>query len=818
MPKIDKVDISLRTVAYNMLAVVFGFLPLVFLPISKAPFEYTKALLVIGTLCVALVLFSLSVLRTGILRIGISYPLVMLWMITAITFASSMLSGDFFDSFVGDYFSIHSSVFVALIAFISTTWLILRPTKAITVRLFLFLALSTVVLSVYHITRLITGADIMSFGVFNDITSSPLGSWNDLALFLGLTVILSLVALEQLTLSRLGKVFFAFVSVLSVTLLAVINFFFVWIVIGLTSLALVLYSLGKERFAGAQLSLIRTQSTNTVSLFTSLGIFAVSILFIIGGASLGAWVAQYTDVSYIEVRPTLEATSDIARGVYVDKAFLGIGPNKFVDAWRLHKDPSINATPFWNTDFNAGSGYIPTFFVTTGVFGGISWVLFVLVYVITGLQRLLRSTKQDKVWYFIAVSSFVGATYIWGMSFTYVPGMVVLILGALLTGISIHAFSELSTESGKYISIGNNRQLGFLLTFGVVIVIIGSVSIMYLSTRQYASLYTFNGSVQSMESGKSIDELEREVLSALSLASNDLFARRIAEYQLARLNTLSVVQEPNDEQKQEFNSAMVNGVRFAREATRIDPQDPANWAVLAGVYSILASLNIEGAHELATEAFTKYRELNPKNPLPHLELAVVEVRKGDYEKARSYINDAIALKPDFTEAYYLLTQLEISKGDIEKAIDSAKATIALDPQNPVRYYQLGVLESARNDVDATISAFETAVTLDPQYANARYLLALAYDIKGRSQDALTQLQKVYELNPDNTEVANLIEILTTQGSLANLRTQPQQVVQEQTPSTGQSGEVNTTIPPDTSLVTPVNTPPKESDVEAPPTE
>lgn len=181
----------------------------------------------------------------------------------------------------------------------------------------------------------------------------------------------------------------------------------VWLILGLTSLVMVVYSIGKERFSGNQLSFTPSISNfNSTSLTTSLIVFAVSALFVVGGATLGGAISKFTGVSYVEVRPSLEATADIARQVYKDNAFLGIGANKFTDAWRLYKDNSINSTPFWNTDFNAGNGYITTFFVTTGVFGGLAWLLFIVLYLITGIRKLLGATEDsDRMWYFIGLSS-----------------------------------------------------------------------------------------------------------------------------------------------------------------------------------------------------------------------------------------------------------------------------------------------------------------------------------------------------------------------------------------------------------------------------
>ncbi len=809
----DPIASALRRYAQNVLVVIFGLLPLFFIPTASAPFDYTKVCITVVGILVALVLYSLSVLRSGTISVGLSYTLCALWSVVGISFISSILSGDFKDSLVGDLFSIHSTLFVALLALIPTVWLLLKSSKASVMRMYVLLAVSTIVLVLFHVVRLFFGPAVLSFGVFNDAVATPVGSWNDLALFLGLTVILSLIALEQLSLTKVGRILFISVIVASLFMLGVINFFTVWLVLGLTSLVMVVYSLGKDRFTGNQPSFI-TQKTalNSPSLITMLVVFAVSVLFVVGGSTFGGFISKFTNVSYVEVRPSFEATADIARNVYHENAFLGIGTNKFTDAWRMYKDSSINLTPFWNTDFNAGNGYVTTFFVTTGVLGGIAWVVFLLMFLVTGVRRILSVSENDRVWYFISLSSFVGAIYIWGMSVVYVPGVVILLLGALCTGVALSAFTTLTVPSSRVVVIGSNRRTGFLLTLAVIVVIIGSVSILYTAGRHYSSVYTFNESVFAMQGGTGIDELEKQVSDAYNLFSSDIFARRIAEYQLARMNTIMGIAEPTNEDLKQFVNAKDNGIQAISVAIQNDEREPANWEVLSGIYSILASINTEGAQAKALESLAKARELNPKNPLPYLESAIVEGRAGNYDQSRSYIDQAIALKANYTEAFYFLSQLEIAKGNVEAAVKSTQAVISLEPQNPARYYQLGVLESSQNNLEEAKLAFEKAISLDQNYANARYLLALTYDALGMSNEAKAQLEAVLNLNPGNAEVTNLINVISQEGSLKRLRESTPQatapVINESTPVTGENGTVTGAQGSDTSLVTPVNTAPK----------
>jgi tetratricopeptide (TPR) repeat protein len=813
----DSIALNLQRYAQNVLVVVFGLLPLLFIPTIVAPFDYTKVVIVVAGLLIALVLYSLSVLRSGTISVNVSYPLCALWVVVGVSFISSLLSGDFKDSLVGDLFSIHSTVFVALLALVATTWTLFRSSKASVMRMYMLLAVSTLVLVIYHVLRLFFGAEFLSFGVFTSSVSSPVGSWNDLALFLGLTVILSVIALDHLSLTKVGKGLFVAVTALALIMLGVINFFIVWLVLGITSLVMVVYSLGKERFSGGQTSFVTEKRVvDTTSIIVTSVVFAISVLFVVGGSTFGGVISKYTGVSYVEVRPSLEATADIARNVYHENAFLGTGPNKFTDAWRLYKDNSINITPFWNTDFNAGNGYITTAFVTIGVLGGVAWVVFLGLFLVIGTRRLLSISESDRVWYFISLSSFVGAVYIWGMSIVYVPGVVVLLLGALCTGVSISALNTLSTLQPRIFVVGANRRTGFILTLAVIVVIIGSVSILYVAGRHYSSVYTFNESLLAVQQGKSVDELERQVRDAYSLSSSDIFARKIAEYQLARMNSIAGIKEPTEEDLKQFVTARDTGIQAAQLAIQADPQEPANWSVLGGIYGVLASLNIEGAQERAIENLNKARELNPKNPLPYLESAIVEGRAGNFDQSRSYIEQAISIKPNFTEAFFFLSQLEIATGNVDAAIKSTQAIITLEPQNPARYYQLGVLENSRGKLTEAVVAFEKAVALDQNYANARYLLALAYDVQGKSSEAKAQLEAVLNLNPGNEEVTNLINVITNEGSLKRLResaAQTNQVISEATPVTNENGTVSGSAQSEsTGLVTPVNTAPKTEEV------
>jgi cytochrome c-type biogenesis protein CcmH/NrfG len=803
---IDRVEKVLQNISQNIIVFVFGLLPLFFIPVAFMSFDYVKTIAVIVGVLLAVIFFSLSVLRSGKVQIAAPLALGALWLVAIATTISAMLSGDMRDAFLGDDMGVHTALFVVLLALVATITSVTGQTKMTIMRLYILLTGSAIVLALFHIIRLVVGTGVLSFGMFTSLVATPIGGWNDLGLFFGLSILLSLVALEQLPLTKWGKGLFTAVVVLSLVMLAVVNFFAVWVVLGLVSLAVLMYTLTKDRFEEKTLTLEGKKSSISVqSVILSVSVFIVSLVFVIGGGTVGGAISKITNVSYLEVRPSFSATTDIARNVYRENAFVGIGPNKFTDAWRMYKDPSINETLFWSTDFKGGSGYLTTLFVTTGILGTVAWLLFFVLFLFAGFKMLFKSVHADRFWYFIGSSSFVGATYLWGMSAIYVPGSAILLLAAMFTSITFASYSALVSTRTLSFSIAANKRAGFALVGVVMVIIVGATSGLYYAGQNYASVYTFGSALSGLQKGMDIKQAEEQIASAYTSSQNELYALQLASYQLAKINALVAVPKLSTQQTQELQISIRNGINAGQIAVNQDPTDSLNWSTLGSIYSILAGAGIEGAKDKAQESFDKARTLDPKNPLYPLLQAQLVSRVQDLAGARTHVMEAIALKPNYTDALFFLTQIDIIEGKTDDAIATTNAIISLEPNNPARYYQLGVLLAASQKQDDAIVAFRQAVALDVNYANARYFLAIALGQKGDNKGAIEQLQKVLELNPGNEQVNNLITQLQSGKPLVvDGQNTEGQVAEPQTVTETENG-VTTTEKPETPLVTPVNT-------------
>lgn len=805
----DKLGEFLRRFSKNILIIVFGLLPILFIPGVYTSLGLTKVYFVILGLFVVFILLSLSILRSGRLRLAVPLPLTIFWLFTLLAIASSLLSADTQDSLYGNTLEVHTAGFFLVTALIMTISLAFIDAKASISRLFIVLGGSALILQLFHILRLIFGPEFLSFGIFSSPTVSLLGSFNDLAIFSGLIIIVILIVLQHISTHLIGRVLVSFLVASSLFLMAVVNFYVVWLLVGFISLLMTLYLVSKDTW-------LRTPEVSAlpVSRFVLAVVGVVCLLsatFVISGDFISGVVGKATDISYLEIRPSFGATSNVARSVLSENALFGIGPNLFEDAWRQYKDPVINQTVFWNTDFSAGSGFVPTLFATTGIAGGILFVAFLLAFLYTGYRTLFLAKVNDSGWYLIGTIAFTTAAYLWFMALVYVPGTTILLLTALMTGIAFATFATVVPTSGLNIDITNNKKYGLLLIAATLVVIITSTFSVINLSKLYLANVVYADTVRLFHSGGSVAEVDNQLRRSQDLVKQDLFVAERAQLRLGELNKLSVVEAAAfDEQK--FSAVLVEGISLAELAITLDRTNPANYVLLSNFYGLLDPAKFEGIREKNEALFSQARSLDPANPIYYLLSAQYKARYNDLAGARNDLMESIKIKNNFTEALLLLSQLDIQEGNTESAIEITRAMISIEPSNPTRYFQLGFLLATTNNLQESVKAFEAAVSLDSNYANARYFLALTYLDLNRNEDALTQLRLVRETNPDNDALENLISQIES-GTYQKPQSTFNSPVQDGNEVSQQEGVTTSSQVPETDLVTPLNRPATQAEEE-----
>lgn len=753
---------------YVVLGVMF-LLPIFFIPSSAAPFQFTKTALLIAGILIALFFYVVSRLEDG--KVTIPYNLMVLtaWALPIVYLASAFFSDNLKQSLIGQSFEVDTFGFITAMVLLMTLVPLLLRKKEKVLRVYLILLISGGILAIYQGLRLFLGADFLSFDIFTSTTSNLVGKWNDLAIFFGLTAVLSLVTLEGLELSKQSKIIVYATLVVSLFFLSVINFFPVWLVVGIFALGFFVYKISKNTLNNLRIGSAsrgegegapQGQSGHKVS-FLALVVLIITLAFVLFGDTLGQYTSSRFNFTQIEARPSWQATLDITQQVYNDDFLFGTGPNTFSKNWVKYKPQGINETVFWSVDFVSGIGFIPTAFISVGVIGGLIWLLFLSAFLYTGLRTLLFRQTNDKYVYYLTLSSFLASLYLWIMTIFYIPNAVMIAFAFFFSGVFISTLRHHGeVRSEREIVFAKNPRIGFVVVLLLTVFLIVDAVAIYIVGQQYLSTTYYQKSVFALNVDGDLDKAQQKLTQSLSLARNDRNLRYASDLQLLQVNNiLNDGSLPLEEQRTQFQSVFSGAVQSAQAATDVNPSNYQNWMTLGRVYGSVIPLQIEGAYENAKRSYDSALELNPHNPLIYLTLAQLEAGRGDLSAAKEHVQSALEEKSNYTEAIFLLSQIQIQEGNTDEAIASVEAAAFLDSNNAVIFFQLGLLRYNKGDDLGAIAALEQAVALNNVYANAMYFLGLSYFREGRNDEAIAQFEVIAELNLGNDEVKRIIENL-----------------------------------------------------------
>ncbi len=757
--------------AIMVLTVTVFLLPFFVVPTPSLPVQFTKTLIVFFGVLLAAILYMLARLKDGTLMVPRSYLLLSVWFLPLAYGMSALLSGSSFSlSFTGRQFEVDTFAYIAIAALGMTLVALLFKEKEHILRAYFAFVAAFIIVALYQGVRLLVGADTLSFGIFTDGTGNLVGKWNDFGIFLGFIAVLSLITLESLTIRAVPRLILYALLVVSLAFSAVVNFTPVWYMLAIFALGFFMASImrsmshSEHGYGEAQITNRGMKQISVVSLM----ILTLSVLFIFTGTRINAALTDYFGIAYLEARPSWQSTIDIGKQTMGENVLFGSGPNTFVEQWLKYKEVAINATPFWNIDFIAGIGLIPTSFVTTGVVGGFAWVIFLLVFFVVGIRSMLRVVGEDPLAYFAALVSFLSAAYFWVLSIVYVPNVVILTFAFVTTGFFVAALRHYpSTLPDMHILFARDSRMGFVTVFTFTLFLLAAFGSLYGVGVRYLSAASFEQArIEGNNPDGSIANAKVLAQRAIDLANIDQYHVYAASLRLAEMNRLArkgegaaVTEAEKEDLREEFQNNLAQAVAHARAATEANPSNYQNWLMLGNVYSSVVLLNLEGAAANAKSAYETAQKLAPRDPSIALTLAQLAALSKDSPATKQYLEAALALKPNYLDAIFLKAQIALNEGEVKAAITSVESAAVFEPSNPVIFYQLGLLYYGDNQIAKAGSAFAEAVRLNGSYSNARYFLGLSlYQLKD-VQGSIEQFKEVQKLNPDNAEVSVIINNL-----------------------------------------------------------
>lgn len=766
-----------RTARWVLLATLF-FMPLFAVPSLSVPFGFSKTALFMLLTAFAAGLWAIARLRDGVISFPRTALFPILGVLLVVNVIATLASGAAALSWSGAFFDVGSlSFFLALAVFLFLFASLIRSAEEVFYAYLLFF-ISASLLALFHLIRFVGGPDLLSFNFFTETTGTILGRWNDLGVFFGAVAIFTLSTLEFMHLRAGLRMLFLVMLTVSLLILGVVNMTLAWVLVGAFALVFLVYLISFRHLSRADVAEVRSavehdteeyKNEASATLPTdvrrkipviSLTVFLCAVVFVVAPGPLGDAISGRLHIVSFEARPSFGATLDIAKQTLKESPFFGAGPNLFVRQWLLFKPLGANQTIFWNTDFSSGIGFLPTTLVTTGLLGAALWLLFLVWYAYTGF-RFILSASANKVGRYLVGASFLPALFLWSILFFYSSGPVILFLAFAMTGVSLGALYGMGALKTRVLTITGSPAASFAAVLALILFLLSDVVFAYGVGNRFASAVSYLKGVRAANEKGALNEAEKLISRALERSPVDMYARTLTEVSLARMNSLfsgSNAQNA-DATREEFQRLLGKAVDYGKSAVALDAGNYENWLALGRVYEAVVPLKISGAYESARAAYEEAHKRNPNSPGIFLTRARLEAAKGDGARAREFIGQSLQAKPNYTEAIFFLSQLEVQEGNIAAAIQSVDAAIVLAPNDPVLRFQSGILKYHEKDFRGAADALERAVALNPNYANARYFLGLSYDRLNREKDAVGQFELLSKTNPDNTEVALILNNL-----------------------------------------------------------
>jgi tetratricopeptide (TPR) repeat protein len=111
-------------------------------------------------------------------------------------------------------------------------------------------------------------------------------------------------------------------------------------------------------------------------------------------------------------------------------------------------------------------------------------------------------------------------------------------------------------------------------------------------------------------------------------------------------------------------------------------------------------------------------DIKPVDAARQYQQGLTAVAAGDLTQAMTSFDRAIALDPQYFQAYIERGNVKDGIGDLSGALADYTTAISLNPKSASAHYNRGTVMSKSGQHQSAIADYNTAIDLDPQYAQA----------------------------------------------------------------------------------------------------
>lgn len=345
------------------------------------------------------------------------------------------------------------------------------------------------------------------------------------------------------------------------------------------------------------------------------------------------------------------------------QAIFGVGADNFLYAFAIGRPASLNMTPIWSTRFTTNTNLFFHIITIYGLLGGGAFVYFA--------KTFLKAPEKSGVWAscILALISFLVVP----------PNLSVLVVVTLILLLTVTEKQQVT------IKLRSAVVWPRIVLSAIMLLVVVAAS--YVVGKNYAAELLFYQSIRAAQQNNGTLTYNTQIAAMKQNPYISRFHIIFSQTNMALATSLgSTIQQ--QAQNKTTNQANIThdsqlvaqlvqqAISQAKAAVGLNQNNVLAWENLARTYAQLVGI-AQGADNWSITSYAQASQLDPTNPLLHLELGSVYVQMKNYTNAITEFSRAAALKPDYANAFYNLSNAYKLNNDITQAIAALKQTQTL---------------------------------------------------------------------------------------------------------------------------------------------
>lgn len=148
---------------------------------------------------------------------------------------------------------------------------------------------------------------------------------------------------------------------------------------------------------------------------------------------------------------------------------------------------------------------------------------------------------------------------------------------------------------------------------------------------------------------------------------------------------------------------------------------------------------------------------SPSSPQNHNNLGDLYSRHGNFEKAAEEFKTAIALLPNYGDAYHNLANVYLQMKKIDLAIENYQKALSYNAGLWQSHQNLAAIFAQQGQLDLSVEQLQEAIATNPQNPNLHVNLGMIYYDMDKKKEAIQEWQTALQIDPSNQDAQKFLQ-------------------------------------------------------------